>query len=107
MDELERKERYARLLDIYGSLLGEEQLKRAKDYYFSDYSLAEMAEREGTSRSAIHLSIRAAERKLDEYESKLHLSVRISEVERELDKIEKKSFQRECERIRRILNNGI
>lgn len=108
MDELERKERYALLLDLYGSLLGGEQLRRAKDYYFGDFSLAEIAEREGKSRNAIHLSIQAAEHKLDECETRLGLARRLEAVDQILRRIEESGqFTRECARIRRLLLNGI
>lgn len=108
MDELERKERYALLLDLYGSLLGSEQLRRAKDYYFGDFSLAEIAEREDKSRNAIHLSIQAAERKLDDYEARLGLAKRQEAIVQILRRIEESGqFTKECARIRRLLINGI
>ena len=108
MDELERKERYTELLDLYGSLLGEEQLRRTKEYYFGDYSLTEIAERENKSRNAIHLSIKAAERKLDELESKLKLLHKKRAIEQALERIEESGDNsEECDRIRRILTDGI
>lgn len=108
MDELERKNHYARLLELYGSLLGEEQLRRAQLYYFSDFSLAEIAEEEGISRNAVHVSIRAAEQHLDELEEKLGLAARTEAILECVSRIEERGGNpEECERIRRILSDGI
>lgn len=42
-------------------------------YYDENLSLSEIAEQEGISRSAVHDSLKSARRKLEEYESHLHI----------------------------------
>lgn len=88
MEELEKAEHYSRLLDIYGGLLGAAMYRRATDHYYSDFSFSEIAQREHTSRSAVYLSIKAAEKQLDKYEKKLGISTRLAKVRGLLDKIE-------------------
>ena len=108
MDELERKDRYARLLELYGSLLGEEQRRRAELSYFSDFSLAEIAEREGISRNAVHESIKAADQHLDFLEEELKLEDKIDRILEVVSRIEKTGLcSEECEEIRRILDYGV
>lgn len=111
MNELEKKERYSVLLDLYGDLLGTEERKRAQAHYYSDFSLAEIAEEEGKSRNAIHISIKAAERKLDEYENRLGLMRRNQQIREILDQLEEKNTDEKTaklyEHIRRLLLNGI
>ncbi len=89
MNELEKGERYAALLDIYGNLLGAAERRRAQEHYYSDYSFAEIAEREHISRNAVYLSIKAAERKLDGFEDRLGLWVKKTKAQALLDRIEK------------------
>ena len=63
----------ALLLDIYGELLNEKQLRIAKDYFFDDLSLSEISENEGISRQGAHEAIKRCEQLLNFYESKLHI----------------------------------
>lgn len=108
VNELEKKERYSELLDLYGSLLSTEQLRRAQERYSLDYSLAEIAEREKISRGAVHISIKAAEDKLDCLEAKLGLSAKLKKVQEILKELENNPANTKlCEEIRRTLTNGI
>ena len=61
------------LYDYYGSLLTDKQQSYFENYYFNDYSLAEIAENDNVSRNAVHGQLKIVEEKLDEYESKLNL----------------------------------
>ena len=65
---------YASLLyDFYGALLGESQNEVMTMYHEDNLSLAEIAEEMGTSRQAVHYTLKKAEAKLEEFEDKLGL----------------------------------
>ena len=59
------------LLDIYGELLSEKQKNMLDAYVNQDMSLAEIAEDEGISRTAVLDSINLAKNKLFKFEEKL------------------------------------
>lgn len=61
------------LFDFYGNLLTENQRNVMSLYYNEDFSLAEIAETNKVSRQAVHISIKNAEKSLNEYEKKLGL----------------------------------
>jgi predicted DNA-binding protein YlxM (UPF0122 family) len=63
------------LLERFGSLLTERQTEMVSGYAVQNLSFSEIARRQAVSRQAVHEAVRAAERILTEYESKLrHLS---------------------------------
>ena len=59
------------LCDYYGDLLTETQRRCLLLYCDQDYSLAEIAEREGISRQGVHATLTRAESVLAGYEEKL------------------------------------
>ena len=61
------------LLDIYGELLSEKQKNMLDAYVNQDMSLAEIAEDEGISRTAVLDSINLAKNKLFKFEEKLKI----------------------------------
>ena len=63
----------AKLIDAYGRLLSEKQLSVLEQYYFEDYSLAEIAQNENISRQGVNEAIKRAENLLSVYEEKLNL----------------------------------
>ena len=69
------------LYDYYGVLLTEKQKNYFEDYYFNNYSLSEIAENNNTSRNAIHKQVKETENKLIDYEDKLRLYQKASEIE--------------------------
>ncbi|MEG0407639.1 MAG: hypothetical protein RSB77_03285 [Bacilli bacterium] len=76
------------LFDYYGELLTDKQKDYFKDYYFSNLSLAEIADNVNTSRNAIHKQLKDTENKLLHYEEKLGLyrrGLEIMEIVKDLD----------------------
>ena len=61
------------LYDFYGELFNERQKEYFEEYYFNNLSLAEIGEKLGVSRNAIHKVIQGVEEKLRFYEEKLGL----------------------------------
>lgn len=70
---MERIVRQGMLFDLYGDLLTEHQKEVFGSLVNEDLSLSEIAEEHGTSRQAVQDLLKRTERKLEEYESKLHL----------------------------------
>lgn len=75
------------LYDFYGELLTESQREIIRMYYFEDFSLAEIGEARGASRSAAHDLIKRSVDKLHGFEEKLHLIERFQEQSRQLQQI--------------------
>lgn len=68
------------LLDFYGNLLPEKQLDMMEEYYGEDLSLSEIAENHGITRQGVHDNIKRAASELKEYEEKLGLLKRFSDI---------------------------
>lgn len=84
MDEIGRK---ALLFDFYGPLLTAKQ-REIYDYAVGeDMSLAEIAEKTGVSRQAVHDMVRRTAKILEEYEEKLGLAQKFIDIERHLSRI--------------------
>jgi hypothetical protein len=110
-DPLRRKERFGTLLRLYGALLPAKVLKRMQAFYEMDYSLSEIAENEGVSRNAVHLSLKEGEKRLTAYEKKLGLDGKRKREERDLQEALKETKpEKKDEWIRKALqevNHGI
>lgn len=74
LDSTRRRQRQLRLLDHYGSLLTEHQRHILHLAWELDWSYAEIAQREGVSRTAVYDVIRRTSSNLDDYERKLGLA---------------------------------
>ncbi|MBR2943123.1 MAG: YlxM family DNA-binding protein [Clostridia bacterium] len=64
------------LLSFYGPLLTERQRKLISLYCEEDYSLSEIADREGISRQGVYDAVRRGARQLEAYEQQLGLMAR-------------------------------
>jgi uncharacterized protein len=92
LDTLQARGRALALYERYGALLTDHQREIVDLYLRSDWSLAEIAEHQGTSRAAVHDIVRRSTSAMQEYERRLGLlgeSARrrraVAALERELD----------------------
>ena len=69
---MEEKLEQAYLYDFYGELLNEHQRQVYEDFVFNDLSLGEIASEEGISRQGVADLIKRCNKKLLDYEAKLH-----------------------------------
>ena len=72
MDIIKREELIS-LFEIYKSLLTKKQTDYFMDYYYSDLSLAEIAENHSVSRNAVFDMLKKTEAILNNYENSLHI----------------------------------
>ena len=91
LDTLQARSRYLALFDRYGALLTDHQREVLDLHLRSDWSLAEIAGHQGTSRAAVHDIVRRSTRSLEDYERRLGLLAEagrrrraIASLEREL-----------------------
>jgi predicted DNA-binding protein YlxM (UPF0122 family) len=73
LDTLQARGRTLALYERYGALLTDHQRKVIDLYLRSDWSLAEIAQHQGTSRAAVHDIIRRSTLVLQGYERRLGL----------------------------------
>jgi len=85
--DVEEKLEQAYLYDFYGELLNEHQRRIYEDFVFNDLSLGEIAGEEGISRQGVADMIRRCNRKLADYEEKLHLVRRFRSVKQDVEEI--------------------
>ncbi len=79
------------LLDYYGDLLTEHQLKILNDYFVEDLSMAEIAEINDVSKSAISDLINRSINQLNDYESKLMLIKQAKLIDSLIEKMDNDS----------------
>jgi len=73
LDSLQTRGRTLALYERYGALLTEHQRQVLDLYLRNDWSLAEIASHQRTSRAAVHDLLRRSTKSLVEYESRLGL----------------------------------
>ncbi len=73
LDTLQARNRYLALYDRYGALLTDHQRQVLDLHLRNDWSLAEIAANQGTSRAAVHDIVRRSTRALEDYEARLGL----------------------------------
>lgn len=91
LDTLHARSHFLALFDRYGALLTDHQREVLDLYLRSDWSLAEIAANQGTSRAAVHDIVRRSTNSLEDYERRLGLLAEagrrrraIASLEREL-----------------------
>jgi len=72
--ELERHAQLQRLLDVYGALITEHQREACRLHLDEDWSVSELAEHLGVTRSGAHDLVRRGLTALESYEARLGLS---------------------------------
>ena len=73
------------LFDFYGPLLTERQRKLLALYCNEDFSLSEIAAREGISRQGVYDAVHRAARQLEDYETQLGLLKRYQSMTQGLE----------------------
>jgi uncharacterized protein len=84
LDRLTSREQHVELFERYGPLLTAHQREVLTLYLRDDWSLAEIAARQQTSRAAVHDLIRRAVATLEDLERKLGLLAQRAQLEREV-----------------------
>jgi predicted DNA-binding protein YlxM (UPF0122 family) len=84
LDTLAARSRHLALFERYGALLTKHQQEVLDLSLRSDWSLAEIADHQGTSRAAVHDIVKRSTDSLEEYERRLGL---LSEAERRRKKL--------------------
>ncbi len=89
LDTLQARGRLLALYERYGALLTEHQRRVVDLYLRSDWSLAEIADHQGTSRAAVHDIIRRSSVALQSYEKRLGLLAASARNRRAVASLEK------------------
>ena len=101
LDTLQARSRYLALFDRYGALLTDHQREVLDLHLRSDWSLAEIADHQGTSRAAVHDLVRRSTRSLEEYERRLGLLAEAGRRRRAIASLERElaGFKRQMSRL--------
>ena len=89
LDTLQARGRALALFERYGALLTEHQREVMDLYLRSDWSLAEIADHQGTSRAAVHDLIRRSTVAMQGYERRLGLLAESARNRRALAALDK------------------
>ncbi|NLZ43860.1 MAG: YlxM family DNA-binding protein [Clostridia bacterium] len=84
MDQVAKMSLY---YDFYGGLLTSKQQRVFSLYYMENFSLAEIAEEEGTTRQAVHDLLQRTEKLLERWEKELALVARYLKEKRAVGEI--------------------
>ena len=89
LDTLQARGKQLALYERYSALLTDHQRRVLDLYLRSDWSLAEIAQHEGTSRAAVHDIIRRSTLALHDYEKRLGLLAEAQRRRRTVETLEK------------------
>ena len=85
LDTLQARGRLLALYERYGALLTDHQQATVDLYLRSDWSLAEIAAHQRTSRAAVHDIVRRSSKALEDYENRLGLLAESARRRREIE----------------------
>ena len=83
---MEEKLTQAYLFDFYGEMLNEHQRRIYEDFVFNDLSLGEIAGEEGISRQGVADMVKRCDKKLRDYENKLHLVEKFISIKSDVER---------------------
>ncbi len=89
LDTLQVRSRFLARYERYGALLTAHQRSVLDLHLRSDWSLAEIAEHEGTSSAAVHDIVRRSRLALDDYEKRLGLLGEAQKLRRAVESLER------------------
>jgi len=89
LDTLAARGRHLALFERYGALLTEHQQEVLDLSLRSDWSLAEIADHQGTSRAAVHDIVKRSTEALEEFERRLGLLAEAGKRRRKVASIER------------------
>jgi uncharacterized protein len=89
LDTLQARSRTLALYERYGPLLTEHQREVIDLYLRSDWSLAEIAAHQGTSRAAVHDLLQRSTHALQDYEKRLGLLAETARRRREISALKR------------------
>jgi predicted DNA-binding protein YlxM (UPF0122 family) len=103
LDTLTARSRHLALFERYGTLLTKHQQEVLDLSLRNDWSLAEIADHEGTSRAAVHDIVKRSTDALEEYEKRLGLLAeagrrrrKVASLERELASLKRRVAELEA-----------
>lgn len=86
---MEKNVRLSLLFDLYGGLLSDSQFEVMVDFLNNDLTISEVAENRGITRQAVKDMVSKVEKKLENFEQKLHFMEKIERLEREIKSLKK------------------
>ena len=111
MEKIEKTIKYTQLFNLYGVLLTDTQKDIFNDYFLLDLSLSEISENRSISRAAVEDALNKAIRKLDQYESELHLLEKNTNIRSKIQQLREKTTDKEVlnilDELMEDVNNGI
>ena len=84
---MEEKLTQAYLFDFYGEMRNEHQRRIYEDFVFNDLSLGEIAGEEGITRQGVADMVKRCDKKLRDYENKLHLVEKFISIKNDVERI--------------------
>jgi predicted DNA-binding protein YlxM (UPF0122 family) len=90
LDTLVARSRHLALFERYGALLTKHQQEVLDLSLRSDWSLAEIADHQGTSRAAVHDIVKRSTEALEEFERRLGLLAEAGKRRRKVASLERK-----------------